>query len=264
MAGTTKLVEYACVERIATIALNRPEKLNAFTDGLTSELSSAVQHFDQDGSAELAILCGNGRAFSSGADVHQGQLLDRHALERSRDPMGRGHPFAELLRRCEHWKPVIAAVHGYALGMALGLALECDLIVAEEGTRFQITEIPRGLGGYRHWALLRARGAAAFADEVSLTGGFFSAEEARAAGIVSRLASRGMVRAVAAELAAEILKNPPLGVRETVRIRRWHTSRLADEVAVRTEGLKLHLTEDFAEATRAFAEKRKPGPFKAK
>jgi len=264
MADTIKLVEYSCAERIATVALNRPEKLNAFTDCLTRELASALQRFDQDGSADLAILCGNGRAFSSGADVQQEQLLDRQALERSRDPMGRGHPFAELLRRCEHWKPVIAAVHGYVLGMALGLALECDLVVAEEGTQFQITETPRGLGGYRHWALLKARGAAAFADEVSLTGRFFSAEEARAAGIVSRLAPRAMARAVAAELAAEIVKNPPLGVRETVRIRRWHTSRLADEVAVQTEGLKLHLTVDFGEAVRAFAEKRKPGPFKAK
>jgi enoyl-CoA hydratase/carnithine racemase len=264
MANPPHLVEYASAERIATIALSRPEKLNAFTDELTADLACAFHRFDQDGSADVAILCGNGRAFSSGADVQQTQLLSRDVLERSRDPMGRGHPFAELLRRCEHWKPVIAAVHGYVLGMALGLTLECDLVVAEEETRFQVTEARRGLGGYRHWALLRARGAAAFADEVSLTGRLFTAEEAHAAGIITRLAPKGVVRPVAIELAAEIAKNPPLGTRETVRIRRWHTSRLVDEVAFQTEGAKLHLTEDFAEAVSAFVEKRKPGPFKAR
>jgi len=264
MTDTPKLVEYGNAERLVTIALNRPAKLNAFTEELTAALACALHRFDQDSLADVAILCGNGRAFSSGADVGQAQLLSRDALARSRDPMARGHPFAELLRRCEHWKPVIAAVHGYALGMALGLALECDLMVAEEGTRFQVTETTRGLGGYRHWALLRARGAAAFADEVSLTGRLFTAEEAHAAGLVARLAPENRVRSVAIELATEIAKNPPLGTRETVRIRRWHTSRFAEEVAFQTEGSKLHLTEDFAEAIRAFSEKRKPEPFKAK
>ncbi len=264
MSGAPALVEYASVARIATLALNRPEKLNAFTDELTGDLAEALRRFDQDPESEVAILCGNGRAFSSGADMQQGQFLGREELERSRDPMGRDHPFAQLLRRSQNWKPVIAAVHGYALGMALGLALECDLIVAEEGTRFQVTETPRGLGGYRHWALLKARGAAMFADEVSLTGRFFTAEEASRAGLVTRLAPKGTVRDAARELAAEIARNPPLSVRETVRVRRWHVARLTEEVAFQTEAVKLHLTEDFAEAARAFAEKRAPDPFKGR
>ncbi len=264
MSAAPELVEYVCNDKLATISLNRPEKLNAFNDEVTHALADALRRFDLDPAAQVAVLCGNGRAFSSGADVQQVQLLGREALEPLRDPMGRGHIFAELLRRCENWKPVIAAVHGYALGMALGLVLECDLIVAEEGTRFQITETPRGLGGYRHWALLKARGATAFADEVSLTGRFFTAEEAHAAGVVSRVAPKGTVRAIALDLGAEIARNPPLGTRETVRVRRWYMTRLAEEVAFQTEAVKLHLTEDFAEAARAFAEKRKPGPFKGR
>jgi enoyl-CoA hydratase/carnithine racemase len=264
MSDAQGLVGYTCADRISTIALNRPEKLNAFSKPLTRDLGAALRRFDLDPEADVAVLCGNGRAFSSGADMREAQLAGREALERSRDPMGRGHPFSDLLRRCDNWKPVIAAVHGYALGMALGLVLECDLIVAEEGTRFQVTETPRGLGGYRHWALLKARGAAAFADDVSLTGRFFTAEEAKAVGIVSRLAPKGELRAIAVELAAEIAGNPPLGVRETVRIRRWHMSRLAEEVAVQSERLRLELSEDFAEAARAFSEKRKPGPFKGR
>ena len=90
-----------------------------------------------------------------------------------------------------NWKPVIAAVHGYVLGLALGLVLECDLIVAEAGTKFQVTETPRGLSGAKYWALLNFRGGGAFATDVSLTGRFFTAEEAQAAGVIERVAPAG-------------------------------------------------------------------------
>jgi enoyl-CoA hydratase/carnithine racemase len=179
--------------------------------------------------------------------------------------MGLGTPLAELTTKVVNWKPVVAAVHGYALGMALGLVLECDLIVAEEGTQFQVTETARGLGGYRHWARLRARGAAAaFADEVCLTGRMFSAEEALTAGVLARLAPKGNGLEAALELAAAIARNPPLSVRETVRIRRWHVNELVRAVSFQTAPVRLELTEDFAEAVKAFAEKRPPGPFKAR
>ena len=87
----------------------------------------------------------------------------------------------DLLLRAVNWKPVMAAVHGYVLGLALGLVLECDLIVAEAGTKFQVTETPRGLSGAKYWAMLNFRGGGAFATDVALTGRFFTAEEARAA-----------------------------------------------------------------------------------
>jgi enoyl-CoA hydratase/carnithine racemase len=258
------LVCYSCDGRIARIALNRPEKLNAVNNALMLRLAEAFRRFDDDVEADVAVLCGNGRAFSAGADVREGQMRTREELERSVDPMGLGTPFANLLTHAVNWKPVIAAVHGYALGLALGLILECDLIIAEERTQFQVTETSRGLGGYRHWARLKARGAAAFADEVSLTGRTFVAEEAFAAGVLTRVVPEGKVMEAALDLAAALVKNPPLSVRETVRIRRWHVNHLVREVAFQTESTKLHLTEDFAEAVRAFAEKRQPGPFKAR
>jgi enoyl-CoA hydratase/carnithine racemase len=191
-------------------------------------------------------------------------MLTRDEMERSEDPLGLRHPFAELLHRSRHCKPVIACVHGYALGMALGFVLDCDLVVAEEGTRFQVTETSRGLGGYRHWARMRARGAGMFADEVCLTGRFFTAEEALAAGLLTSVATTSHGLDAARDLAREIVRNPPLSVRETVRVRRWHTSHLTREVAFQTDPVKLHLTEDFEEAVRAFAEKRPPRPFKAR
>jgi enoyl-CoA hydratase/carnithine racemase len=258
------LVEYACRDRIVTLTLNRPEKLNAFNDDLVRRLAEALRRFDLDPEAEVAVLCGKGRAFSSGADVHQRQLRRREEFEALGGPQGWGANSADLFTRAVNWKPVIAAPHGYAMGLAFGIVLESDLIVAEAGTRFQITETSRGLGGARYWALMHFRGAAAFAEEAALSGRFFTAEEALAAGVVNRVAPNGRHLDVARELAAEVAKNPPLSVRATVRTRRWYMEQLTREVAMHTGPLKLYLTEDFREAARAFAEKRAPGPFKGR
>ncbi len=259
-AAAEGLVLYACQDRIATLTLNRPEKLNAFSDDLVRHLADALRCFDLDPEAEVAIITGAGRAFSSGADVHQRQLRRREEFLEHGGPQGWGANSADLLTRSVNWKPVIAAPHGYAMGLALGIVLECDLIVAEAGTRFQITETSRGLGGSKYWALLNFRGAAAFAAEVALTGRFFTAEEAHTAGIINRVAPAGGHLEAARELAAEVAKNPPL----SVRTRRWYMDQIGREVAMQTAPLKLYLTEDFHEAARAFAEKRKPGPFRGR
>ena len=190
---------------------------NAFNDELVRHLADALRRFDLDPQAQVAVICGNGRAFSSGADVHQRQLRKREEFLEHGGPQGWGANSGDLLTRSVNWKPVIAAPHGYAMGLALGIVLECDLIVAAAGTKFQVTETSRGLGGAKYWALLNFRGAAAFATEVTLTGRFFTAEEALAAGIINRVAPEGRHLEVAYELAAEVAKNPPLSVRATVR-----------------------------------------------
>jgi enoyl-CoA hydratase/carnithine racemase len=258
------LVDYERDGGIVTLTLNRPEKLNAFSDELVGILSDALHRFDTDDEAQIAILCGNGRAFSSGADVHQRQLRSREEFLKLGGPQGRGTHSADLLTKAVNWKPVIAAPHGYVLGLSVGIVLECDLIVAEEGTRFQITETSRGLGAGKYWALMHYRGGGAFTMEAALTGRFFTAEEAFAAGIINRIAPEGRHLEVAYELAAEVAKNPPLSVRATVRTRRWYMEQLEREVTMQTAPLKLYLTDDFHEAARAFAEKRKPGPFKGR
>ena len=192
------------------------------------------------------------------------QLRRREEFLQHGGPQGWGANAADLLTRSVNWKPVIAAPHGYAMGLALGIVLESDLIVAEAGTKFQVTETSRGLGGAKYWALLHFRGAAAFANEVALTGRFFTAEEALAAGIVNRVAPAGRHLEAARELAAAVAKNPPLSVRATVRTRRWYMDQIEREVTMQTAPLKLYLSEDFREAARAFAEKRQPGPFKGR
>ena len=257
-------VEYAVADRVATITLNRPDKLNAVSDEVVRQLDVALNRFDLDPEADVAILNGKGRAFSSGADVRQRQLRSREEFERLGGPQGRGANSADLLTRAVNWKPVIAAVHGYVLGLALGLTLECDLIVAAEGTRFQLTETSRGLGASRYWALFQYRAAAAFGDEIALTGRFFTAEEGFEAGLFNRLAPEGKHLEVACELALQVAKNPPLSVRTTVRTRRWYMQRLTREAQFIAEPFKLYLTEDFHEAALAFTEKRPPRPFKGR
>lgn len=258
------LVEYERNGNIVTLRLNRPEKLNAFSDELVAALMEGLRRFDGDNEAHLAIITGNGRAFSSGADVHQRQLRSREEFEKYGGPQAFGAHSSDLLTKSVNWKPVIAAPHGYVLGLAIGIVFECDLVVAEEGTKFQITETPRGLGASKYWGLLNYRGGAAFGTEVALTGRFFTAEECLAAGLINRVAPKGKYLEVANELAQEVCKNPPLSVRATVRTRRWYMEQLTREIMMQTAPLKLYLTEDFKEAARAFAEKRKPGPFKGR
>ena len=258
------LVEYERDGAIVTLTLNRPEKLNAFSDELVGLLAEALHRFDIDDEAEIAILHGNGRAFSSGADVHQRQLRSREEFLKLGGPQGRGTHSADLLTKAVNWKPVIAAPHGYVLGLSVGIVLECDLIVAEEGTRFQITETSRGLGAGKYWGLMQFRGGGAFSMEAALTGRFFTAEEAFKANLINRVASKGKHLEVARELAGEVIKNPPLSVRSTVRLRRWYMDRMSREIMHQTAPERLYLTDDFHEAARAFTEKRKPARFKGR
>jgi enoyl-CoA hydratase/carnithine racemase len=259
-----QLVEYACSEQIATITLNRPDKLNAVNDDMVRQIAAALKQFDTDDDARIAILCGRGRAFSSGADVRQRQLRSREEFERYGGAQAPDASSHDLLLRSVNWKPVMAAVHGYVLGLALGLILECELIVAEEGTKFQVTETPRGLSGAKYWTLLNFRGGGAFAANVSLTGRFFTAEEALTVNVIDAVAPRGALMETARAMAADVAKNPPLGVRSTVRARRWYLEQLSRDVLMQVNLAKLHLTEDFSESARAFAEKRQAGPFKGR
>ena len=258
------LVDYERDGQTVILTLNRPDKLNAFNDELVGALSDALHRFDTDDEAHIAILQGRGRAFSSGADVHQRQLRSREEFQKLGGPQGRGTHSADLLTKAVNWKPVIAAPHGYVLGLSVGIVLECDLIVAEEGTRFQITETSRGLGAAKYWALMHYRGGGAFTMEAALTGRFFTAEEAFGANLINRVAPKGKALELARGLADEVLKNPPLSVRSTVRMRRYYMDRMGREVMFMTAPEKLYLSEDFQEAARAFAEKRKPGRFKGR
>lgn len=251
---------YEKKDPIAHITLNRPRILNAYNDTMGDELLHAHRAFDQDDDLHVLIISGAGRAFCSGADVKQRQLRPLDEMKRLGGPAGGIRPAGGLLGmgQAVNWKPVIAAVHGYVLGIGFGLAMACDLIVAAEGTQFQNREVQRGIAGSHHWASTWFWGGGRFATEISLTGRYFSAEEAYQFGIVNRLSPQDQLLAEAERLAEEIMANPPLSVRANVRVSRWFARRMEEEASFQTGALKLHLTEDFRESAEAFIEKRPP------
>lgn len=251
------LVEYKQADGIGYITLNRPEKLNAFNDEVGEAFCAALYQLNDDADANVGIISGNGRAFCSGADVRQRQMRAKEELQKLGSPAGRGGNFREPFFRSNHTKPVIAAIHGYCYGLGVRIALYADLLVAARDAKFQITETPRGLDSTSFWMMLVNAGAGAFANEVSLTGRTFSAEEAEKHGLLTRLCEAGEQVKVAEELARELLKNPPLAVRAVVAARR----SMLHEIDVKAHAVGprgLHLTEDFRESAAAFLEKRKP------
>src|SRR3954467_2069189 len=140
-------VEYRCEDKIALISINRPQKLNEIDEDRVRSIMAAMHRFDMDDEAHTAILCGNGRAFCSGADVRARQARSQEDLRQKGGPSAGDAKSADIFMRSVNWKPVIAAVHGYVLGLGLGLAFDPELCVAAAGTKFQVTETPRGLAG---------------------------------------------------------------------------------------------------------------------
>lgn len=245
-------------EGIAYITLNRPEVLNALTDDMIKELKETFFRLDDDPNAMVGILSGNGRAFCSGADVKQRQLRPREEMLRIGSPQGRDSHFDTLLYRFTNWKPLIAAVHGYVMGGGLYLTMLSEMIVAEKGTKFQITETGRGWSATNFVALLMQRAPGGFSNDVMLTGRFWDAEEGFRNNAVDRLAEPGERLEVARQLCLnEIMPNPPLATRAIVEARRG----VLEEVELKArlmQNKRLHLTEDFHESAMAFVEKRKP------
>lgn len=254
---TSSFVAYEQRDGIGYVTFTRPEVLNALSDDVIKQFREALFRLDDDDDAQVGILSGQGRAFCSGADIKQRQMRPVEELKRLGSPQGRGAHIEDLLQRFANWKPIIAAVHGYTIGAGFHIALMCEMIVADETASFQIPEIPRGLWVANFWKLLSHRANGGFATDVCLTGRFFSADEAVRHGAVDRITEPGQHVAAAEELARAIVRNPPLAVREAVQIRRLAMEELElwSRLARRRD---LHLTDDFHESARAFAEKRDP------
>lgn len=251
-------VTYSSQDGIGYITLNRPEKLNALNDEMARRFQAAVDEFDDDPSAYVAVLSGAGRAFCSGADVVEKQLRPEAEMVRYGGPSARGAHVQNVLLSVTNWKPVVGAVHGYVLGSGLRLALHCDILVAAEDTKFQVTETSRGLDAGTYWMLLAGRGAVGFASDVVLTGRFWTAQEAFAAQVVNRVVPNDEYFRQAVAIAHEVASMPPRSIRATVRNRRA-------ELAVREQQAKwvrdssLYLTPEFKASAAAFAQRSRNG-----
>ena len=241
--------------RIAYIMFNRPQSLNAVNRQFEEDLHEALLQFDVDDDAWVGIVHGAGRAFCAGADIKQRfvEMTPQESARRERGPSPEGY-----LGRSINWKPVIAAVHGYALGAGIVIAAECDMIVASEDARFGITETRRGLAGGRIWAKVNAFMPSKIASEMVITGEPVEAAELYRLGLINRLVPNGFHLSAAEALAEKVLKAPPLATRVGVKLTRRQWVQAGAEADMQTLPLKLHLSEDFKEASRSFVEKRPP------
>jgi enoyl-CoA hydratase/carnithine racemase len=248
-------VEYERRGRIGYITFNRPEKLNAITDEGCEEFARCMMKLDADDEALVGILSGKGRAFTTGADV-KARLVD------SMDAGVAAHyrpSTEEAFYHSLHWKPVIGAVHGYATGKGMALALHCDMIVAAEDTKFQLTEVVRGVPGGAYYSLLFRRGVDAFANEVAMTGRYWTAQEGLTHGLINRVVPLGQQVPVAEELAEMVMGNPPIAVRAVVKARRGLLAEQSLEMRLRGGmPFRWDLSEDFRESVNSYLEKRKP------
>ncbi|TMA81437.1 MAG: enoyl-CoA hydratase [Deltaproteobacteria bacterium] len=249
-----EFIRYEKRDRIAYVTINRPEVMNALHPPAHEELARVWDDVVTDPEIWVAILTGTGdRAFSAGNDLKWTTL---HGVPRM--PKG---GFGGLVARDDLWKPLIAAVNGFALGGGLELALACDVIIAAEHARLGLPEPRVGLmaaaGGVhrlpRHVPLKVAMG-------MILTGRPVSAAEAARIGLVNEVVPAGDLLATAERWAREMSECSPLAVQASKQAALQGLGRPVAEAMLAHYPLvqKLFTSEDVVEGPRAFAEKRKP------
>ncbi len=254
-------LDYKKEGRIATFTINRPEVMNSLNLEVFLQLHEALVDFRDDPELWVGIITGAGeRAFCAGVDIKQGLPFMRELRIR---------PWAmpaTILRGLDLWKPIIAAVNGYALGGGLEVALACDIRIASENATFGTPEIilgtMPGLGATQRLPRMIPWCKAA---EILLMGRPIDAHEAYRIGLINKVVPQDKLMATAKEWAETICQAGPLGVRgaKEAMIR---GSSVPLEEGLRLESAIFNYlggTEDSAEGGKAFREKRKPD-FKGK
>ena len=194
-------------DRIATVTLNRPDRLNAWTITMMEELIKAFDILDKDDEVRAIIVTGAGRAFCAGADLDPGNFADRQKEMRT-DKVPRDTAGQFTLKVYETKKPVIAAINGPAVGVGTTMTLPMDIRIASETARMGLVFNRRGMvpEGCCTWFLPRILGLSQAAEWI-LTGRVFSAQEALQGGLVSRVLPEETLLPTARELAHEIADN---------------------------------------------------------
>ncbi len=254
-------VLYEVRDRVAEITLNRPENRNSMTDDVLEGLRDAVSRVRADSELRCVIVAGTGKSFCAGADFKSQLQRDagpgRRLLPNERS-FAMYSPFLSLL---EIEGPTLAAMNGHAIGGGLGLAIVCDMRVANREARYGANFVRLGLhpGMATTYLLPRLVGVPR-AVELLLTGRIVSGEEAAAIGLANYAVDGGAVLDKARELAAEVSANAPIAVRMT----KHSIYRGLDWDPVEAARLEAHAqsrtveTEDSREGIKALLEKRTP------
>jgi enoyl-CoA hydratase/carnithine racemase len=252
-------VLYREEEGVAFITLNRPEKLNALSPRVFELLDQYVTQFANASDAKVAVLHGNGRSFAAGADIEH--YVDIGSVQYL-DFMQTGNRVQSKFSECV--KPVIAAVHGYALGGGLELALSCDFIVAAPDAQLGLPEVTLGLlpGGGGTQRLPRLIGTMRAAQMLMLAQRI-SGAQAVEWGMALGIGDHPDALAAAVDLANRVAAQAPLPVRLAKVLLRSGADASLDAALDLEQALGAMVfgTEDAREGIRAFVEKR-PAEFK--
>ncbi|MFO1310788.1 MAG: enoyl-CoA hydratase-related protein [Burkholderiales bacterium] len=242
---------------IATVVLDRPEKLNALTRSMWQHLGETIEALSADDSIRCVILRGAGeKAFSPGNDI--GEFATERSSKAQAIEYGAAmHRTADALAACRH--PLVAQIHGICVGGGLEIAALCDLRICGAGSRFGAPIKNLGLVmAYPEMAPLVKLVGPAIALEILLEGRVFDAQEGLAKGLVSRVVPDDRVESEARAAAERIAEGAPLAAR-------WHKKfarRLAEPrpitAAEHDEAFDCFDTADFREGYAAFLAKRKP------
>jgi 2-(1,2-epoxy-1,2-dihydrophenyl)acetyl-CoA isomerase len=250
---------YEVADGIATITLNRPERLNAFNAEMIDLWVTALRDARANDEVRVVVLTGAGRAFCSGGDVGgMGYRGEASALQQ-KQWLEQIHRVPLALDDLD--KPVIAALNGVAVGAGLDMALMCDLRYAAEGARFCEGYVKVGLipGDGGTYFLPRLVGAAR-ALELLWTGDWIEAAEAERIGLVNRVVPPDRLLPTVYELAGRLAAGPTVAIRMIKRMV-YQQARLDLRASLDMLSSNMGLirqTEDHKEGVRAFAEKRPP------
>lgn len=239
---------------IATLTVNRPEKLNALNSEVLNELEKAVRFVEQSREIRALILTGAGKkAFVAGADIRE---LSRLNEEEGRALSTKGQEIFSLLENSS--KPVAAVVNGYALGGGAELAMACHIRIAADTAVFGLPEVGLGIiPGYGGTQRLPQLVGKAKAMEIILTGRQVKAEEAKAIGLVNSVFPGEQVVEEAEKMLGAMLRHGPLALSYAIRSINAGYNREGFQQESTLFG-ELCTTRDFKEGTGAFLEKRKP------
>ncbi|MDZ7378645.1 MAG: enoyl-CoA hydratase-related protein [candidate division KSB1 bacterium] len=247
---------------VATVTLNRPERLNAYTPQMRRELTHAFAALDADDTVRAIIVTGAGRAFCAGADMSSGE----RAFDRSDDPeylVKLAQERAAAVRPWELTKPVIAAINGVAVGAGATITLQWDIRLAAASARLGFIFVRRGLcpEALSTWLLPRLIGFSR-AAELLLSGRMITADEALSYGLVSQVVPDEELLPAAHRLAEDIVKHTaPVAVAVTKRLLWEHLTQNDWQSAERLEQRAFTwcgAQPDAREGVRAFLEKRPP------
>jgi enoyl-CoA hydratase/carnithine racemase len=255
-------IRFEVHDAVATVTLNRPERLNAYTPVMRQELAAALRQCDDDDGVRAIIVTGAGRGFCAGADMSGGgELVARSGTEQRLAEVREER--ASTVRPWELRKPIIAAINGAAVGVGITMTLQWDIRLAAESAKIAFAFVRRGVipEALSTWLLPRLVGMSR-AAELLYSGRTLTAREAMEYGIVSRVTADADLLPAARLLAGEIAVHAaPVSVAITKRLL-WHHLTVNDPYAAEEIETRLFgwtaTQADAREGVRAFLEKRPP------